>query len=377
MDNLAHSLIGLTAAKAGLERLSPTATTVCVLAANLPDIDIVWLFTSGRWTFLHHHRGITHSIAGTLALGIMLPTIVWLGDRALARLRKRRPVVCFRGLMLASVIAAATHPFMDWTNNYGVRLLLPWSSRWFYGDLVFIIDPFIWLVVGSAAFLLTSNRRLTLIVWVILAAGLTTFIVFAASRQNDLAHPNVVRIVWLSTVLLVAIAPTLRWHVRPGRAIAFGTFVVLGLYYSALGWAHYKAHSQTVVVATQLSSQNSERFMRAATMPMLADPFRWQCLVETDRAFYRFPIDIRGGLIATGVRRFQKPTNSEARLVTIAARDPRAQILLEFARFPFGRAKDPNCVTQTLVEFADLRYTEPGARRGTFSLDVPVDCPQE
>jgi inner membrane protein len=337
----------------------------------------VWLLTGGRWTFLHYHRGITHSIIGTLALGIMLPTIVWLGDRVLARLRKRGPVVRFRGLLLASVTVAATHPLMDWTNNYGVRLLLPWSSKWFYGDLVFIIDPFIWLVVGSAAFLLTSNSRFTLIVWTILAAGLTTFIVFAASRQIDLAHPNVVRFVCLSIVLLAAIVRIMRWHVRPGRAIAWGAFIVVGLYWCALGWAHYKAHSQTINVATQLSSDNNEQFIRAATMPMLADPFRWQSVVETDRAFYKFPINLSGDLMAAGIRRFQKPMNGEEYLVTLASRDPRAQILLEFARFPLGRAKDPNCVTQTLVEFADLRYTEPGTRRGSFSLDVPIDCPQE
>ena len=35
---------------------------------------------------------------------------------------------------------------MDWTNNYGMRFLLPWDSRWFYGDLVFIIDPYLWIL---------------------------------------------------------------------------------------------------------------------------------------------------------------------------------------------------------------------------------------
>ena len=73
MDNLAHSLVGLTIAKAGLERLSPGATTVCILAANAPDIDVVTGFFGGRWSLLHYHRGITHSIVGTLMLSLLTP----------------------------------------------------------------------------------------------------------------------------------------------------------------------------------------------------------------------------------------------------------------------------------------------------------------
>ena len=43
MDNLTHTLVGLAAAKAGLERLSLGATAVCLVAANSPDVDIVAL----------------------------------------------------------------------------------------------------------------------------------------------------------------------------------------------------------------------------------------------------------------------------------------------------------------------------------------------
>ena len=268
MDNLAHSLVGLTAAKAGLDRLSPTATTVCVLAANASDIDIVWLFTGGRWSFLHHHRGITHSIAGTLVLGVMIPTIFWAVDRLLARLRKRRPVVRYRGLLLVSLVVAATHPLMDWTNNYGVRLLLPWSSRWFYGDLVFIIDPFIWLIVGSAAFLLTSQRRLPLLIWSVLGIILTTLVVLAARQRSGLAHPNVIQILWVSAILILGIARIFRLHVRVGKALAFGSLIVVGLYWGVMGLAHQRAYAQTVGVAGQISTQRGEQFIRAAAMPM-------------------------------------------------------------------------------------------------------------
>ena len=89
----------------------------------------------------------------------MLPSVLYGFERAIAKWRKRPPRIQYRGLVLASLIAAATHPLMDWTNNYGVRPLLPWDGRWFYGDLVFIVDPYLLLILGAAGFLLTSNRR--------------------------------------------------------------------------------------------------------------------------------------------------------------------------------------------------------------------------
>ena len=38
-----------------------------------------------------------------------------------------------------------SHPLIDLLNVYGVRLLMPFSERWFYGDALFIIDIWIWL----------------------------------------------------------------------------------------------------------------------------------------------------------------------------------------------------------------------------------------
>src|SRR5215210_5986876 len=118
MDNLTHSLIGLAAAKAGLEKLSPGATWVCLIAANIPDADVVTLM-GGRWVYLERHRGITHSIVGTIALALLLPLVFLLFDKLIAFIRKRSSTVKLRGLGLASLLVTATHPFMDWTNNYG------------------------------------------------------------------------------------------------------------------------------------------------------------------------------------------------------------------------------------------------------------------
>src|SRR5437660_6142536 len=207
MDGVTHSLVGLTSAKAGLERWSPYATVVCILSANARDIDVMSGFFGGRWTLLHYHRGITHSIIGTLALGFLIPSIFYAVDRAIAQRRKRPPQIRYRGLLIASLIAAATHPLMDWTNNYGLRPLLPWDGRWFYGDLVFIIDPYIMLTVGGAAFLLTSEHWTKLIAWSVLAATLT-LLIFLAPAPRVVGGPGlgVTRIIWAVGIFSFAFA---------------------------------------------------------------------------------------------------------------------------------------------------------------------------
>ena len=110
MDNLTHSLIGLTAAKAGLERLSPGATTLCVLAANAPDTDIVVLIFRDAG---HFYTTIAESrirLSARCAWRSPCRLVFYLGDRILAQLRKREPRVRLKGLVLASVLATATHP---------------------------------------------------------------------------------------------------------------------------------------------------------------------------------------------------------------------------------------------------------------------------
>jgi inner membrane protein len=391
MDGLTHSLVGLTSAKAGLERLSPFATTVCVLAANAPDIDAVTVL-GGRWTALHYHRGITHSIVGTLALAVLIPSLFCFLERLSARVRKRAARIHYRGLLIASLLAAATHPLMDWTNNYGLRPFLPWDGRWFYGDLVFIVDPYIWLILGGTAFLLTSDRRPKVIAWLILGTGTTLLILLAAPpRASAGANLGGTRTIWAVGVLLFVLARAVKLNERVGRSVAMGALALVVLYWGALSWAHRAAYQDAIDLASQVAAQRGERFIRVAAMPTLASPFRWLGLAETDRAMYRFAVRLDAknpalepsNLIpkATrsdslpGIERYEKPGERDERLVSSASRDPRAQVLLGFARFPIARVENENCIDQTLVQFADLRYTEPGGSTlGSFSLNVPVEC---
>jgi inner membrane protein len=375
MDNLTHSLVGLVAAKAGLEKLSPRATTVCVLAANAPDLDVVSGVFGDRWSVLHYHRALTHSIAGTVVLALVLPLVFYLADLLLARVRRRPRRMRLRGLVLASLIVSATHPLMDWTNNYGIRLLLPWSSKWFYGDLVFIVDPWLWLVFGAAAFLLTAKSLWQVAFWSILAAVLTAVVVFAGVTRGALAHPGVILVLWTIALIALVILNRVRLDQLVGRKIAMAAFAFLFVYWGGLAFLHARALNKAGTAMMSVANRG-EKVTRLAAMPTLANPAQWQCVAETDRAVYRFEVFlIFSGDDVAQVMRIEKPDPLAARAIIQASRDPHARIFLEFARFPVARVVASDCASQTLVQFADLRYTEPGRPRGNFSLEVPVDCP--
>jgi len=374
MDNLTHSLVGLAAAKAGLERTSPYATVLCVVAANAPDADVVTLF-GGQWIYLEHHRGITHSIVGTLAISLILPFLFYAGDFLWARLRGRPTRARLPGLLISSLILSASHPLLDWTNSYGVRPFLPWSAKWFYGDLVFILDPYLWLSVGGAAFLSTANNRRRILAWALLGAVLTGAIIFLPQRAGT-AYPSTSLVLWLAGLTGLIVAHRAHLAARWGKSIAAASLALVIVYWGALAVIHSRALVQAQAVAEGLATRNGETTVRVAATPVLADPLTWRCLAETDGSVHRFDINLRrepdGSGSARNIVSFEKPRGETARYVARAEKDRRAETFLVFARFPVARVVH-SCFQETYVQFADLRYAEPGsAGQGGFALEVLV-----
>jgi inner membrane protein len=377
MDNLTHSLVGLTAAKAGLEKLSPGATTLCILAANAPDIDLVVLIARGRWAFLQHHRGITHSLVGATVLALALPLAFYFGDRILAQRKKRKPQVKLKGLLIASFLVTATHPLLDWTNNYGMRFLLPWNPKWFYGDFTFVIDPFFWMVLGGCAFLLTSQTRKRMTTWVAIAAVPTYLVLRGAAEQGGNPNTVLLRVLWIVALIVLVILYRQKIGQRFGAKVAIVGLITVTVYCVGLAAAHIVAVNKAQLVAAGIANSHSERVGKLAAMPTVVDPVDWVCVFETDQATYKFNMSLLGtAQVPAKVIRYQKPSGPDADAVAVAKRDSRAEIFLGFARFPVVRVVGADCTTQTLVQFADLRYTEPGRQlAGNFSLDVPIACP--
>jgi hypothetical protein len=138
---------------------------------------------------------------------------------------------------------------------------------------------------------------------------------------------------------------------------------------------HAKAVIHATAEATRLAQPLGEKVSKLAAMPTLANPFGWDCVFETDKATYRFTLRLTQQNKVTRLVRYEKPTRSLRDSVNEVADERSVRTFLGFARFPVARLASESCAGETLLQFADLRYTEPGSRRGSFSLDLPVDCP--
>ncbi len=163
MDNLTHSLVGALLGQAGLKKKTGLAMPALIIGANLPDVDAACFFWLEGTEHLGFRRGITHGPPAMVLLPLILAGLLWGFDRWQQK-RGTRPEqrlpVSFKWLFGLSFIGCLTHPALDWLNVYGVRLLEPFSSRWFYGDTLFIIDVWLWALTGFATwFSLRRERR--------------------------------------------------------------------------------------------------------------------------------------------------------------------------------------------------------------------------
>lgn len=185
MDNLTHSLIGAALGQAGLKARSGLAMPALILAANLPDIDapcVVYGVES-----LAMRRGITHGPIALLVLPVLLAGALWGFDRWQAR-RGTRPAgrapVHFGCLAALGWIGALSHPLFDWFNNYGVRLLEPFSGRWFYGDTLFTIDIWILIVLGAGLYRSIQRERTGAANWAVPARlSLAVLAIYVGANQ--------------------------------------------------------------------------------------------------------------------------------------------------------------------------------------------------
>jgi inner membrane protein len=153
VDNLCHTLAGAAMARSGLERRTPMATATLMIGANLPDIDVLAIPFVESVTF---RRGITHGLPALVVLPLLLTAGIIGYDRWRSSRDPARSRVVPKQVLLLAVLSVLSHPVLDFMNSYGMRWLMPMSGTWFYGDALFIVDPWLLLLLGGAVW---ARRR--------------------------------------------------------------------------------------------------------------------------------------------------------------------------------------------------------------------------
>ncbi len=158
MEPVTHFLTGACLGRAGSNRITAYATLAMVLAAEAPDIDILWSIR-GPVAGFEHHRGITHTFLGAPFMALIVTGAIWLWHlwrtRTAARAidsptEKNCPPVRWVWIWFLALLADFSHLLLDWTNNYGLRPFFPFNPRWYAGNIFFIFEPVLFAALLAA-----------------------------------------------------------------------------------------------------------------------------------------------------------------------------------------------------------------------------------
>jgi inner membrane protein len=346
MDPVAHTFTGMALAAAGLRRATPLAAAALIAGANAPDIDVFsGLF--GEFAPMAFRRGWTHGVLALALWPFVLTGVLLAWDRRVRRRRDPAAMPARAGPLLAvSAIGVVTHPALDWLNNYGLRWLMPFDGRWFYGDAVFIIDPWLWLLLGGGALLSYSQSRSARVRWTVFFAA-ASVLIFA----NGALVPTLSMLLWV--VGLAALA-AVWWRWRGARPVALEraarvALALAGVYIVTLVAASAAGRSD-VRVAVAAEGMEAEEISFA---PAPANPFRADVVVMTRDFYYTGRFDwLATPRLALDDERVARPSGA---LFAAAARHRDARHYLVWTRFPAIEVEtEPD--GGSVVRFFDMRY---------------------
>lgn len=395
MDNITHSLVGVLTAESALAALKLKNATLAsfrrtklafwfsaVLANNFCDLDFLYtlLLSPPRLQYLLHHRGHTHTF-------MMLPlqaALIWAGFWFWGLFKKfkweRHELI---GIVFLSILGLVLHLLLDSLNQYGIHPFWPFYNGWIYADMMFIVEPWIWVTVLPLVFFASTNKwnRLLAVVLLLTGLGLIWFSGFVPMAMATL--------VTLWTLFLCFVFMVFGNHTR--LAICYSGLSLICLIFS--------------LESLWLKSQIRERFKQeqpgvhvndVILSPFPSNPICWQVVtVETLPAGFKY--QLRRGVVSIASK-FYKPedcldlvsknkdfekkhpqviwTTQMTFLLDELKKLQRENCLiaaqLRFVRAPFWKREKDQIV------FADLRF-ETG-NRGNFSRMVvpaqPTSCPK-
>ena len=292
MDNLTHTLVGVTLVRAGLGRGTAGATATMALASNLPDSDIVFALDSGV-SYLAWHRGPTHGPLGIVLFGVFaaLLVIAW---RAVRGPRDGEAWAGFARLSVLGVFGAALHVLMDLPTSYGTRALSPFVDTWFALDWVPIIEIYLWalLIIGIG--------------W---------------ARLRPASTQTIARAVLAGMVMLYAVRASAH-AVALGQAAAARSDGTP----SPCASAPILTRHPTVIEA---GAAGPGACLQAAALPSFFSPFTWRLVRQQPDGYDLRDVTLGGGTFASTFVPSQFDT-----WVARARRTDTARVFYTFSRFP-------------------------------------------
>jgi inner membrane protein len=326
MEPITHFLTGACIGRAGLNRKTALATAATTLAAEAPDLDILYYFRD-RITGFQHHRGWTHTLLGIFVMGALVLAVLYLWYRwRVHRGKWKHPAPPRWGwLYFFTLLAGLSHLLLDFTNNYGVRPFMPFNYRWYSWDIVFIVEP---------------------VLYILLVGGLLLPFLFGLIDSEIGARRK---------------GPRGR-----GWAIA-GLIGVLALY-TFRDFEHRKA-----INALNSLTYDGLDAKRVSAFPYYTNPFRWAAVVETANFFQVMELNTFTGEVDPQNRAQVYYKNPETAATLAAKKSRLGRVYLDWAQYPYVQ-QEPLTTGGSgyVVPFRDLRFAYPDTGRAVLGAWVLV-----
>ena len=354
MDNLTHSIIGLAAGEL-IERTLPAEPTperararhrlllvTGALASNFPDIDLAFMpFLSRPLGYLLEHRGHTHTLLFAVPEALLLVALLWLLWPA-ARKVLQVSAAARKGVAVAAGLGLLLHLGMDYLNSYGLHPFAPVDARWLYGDVLYIIEPVFWVLLGVPLIRQIARPAVRIGLLALLA------VILAGCTAAGF-------LLWQSLAVLAVAGLAVG---RGRRALATGTVLSLGWIALQAGMSHA---ARNEVAASLVQQDAGSTLLDAAMTPFPANPVCWS-FVSVERDVARGSYRLRRGVLS--LAESVVPTSScPAKLAGGAAPDGVAGVALfssaQASLADLQHLRQSNCHVDAWLRFARMPLVDP------------------
>lgn len=276
MDNLSHSVAGLAVGEL-LHRSLPKEPhgeshktrhrlllVTCWAASSFPDLDLVLTpLIPAPLGYLMHHRGHTHTLLYAIPQALLLWALIWALWPAARRLLKDS-APARTGFALALVLGFGLHLLMDYLNSYGIHPFHPFDSRWLYGDMVFIIEPMFWMLLGVPLAMMVPSIFLRGVLLVVLVGAQVYFTMKGFLLPASLA----------ALLLAAAVMGTIQYRAAQDSRRPLVVALVLALAFVGTQGAASR-HGRAVIATTLQAIDPDSRVLDSAMTSFPTNPLCW------------------------------------------------------------------------------------------------------